>query len=121
MHMIIFVLDNLDLLDDVLAAWAGVGVSGITIVESSGFHRRRASVPGAHFVGVVPALLDEVEKSSYTLFAAVAGEEQVAACSAAAEQIVGDLSEPNTGVFAAWPLGWSKGLEKRQLTEGEDA
>lgn len=119
MHMIMFVLDNPDLLDDLLAAWAQLGVSGITIIESSGFHRRRASVPGARYAGSLPALLEEVETGSYTLFSAVASEEQVAACFAAAEQIVGDLSGPNTGVIAAWPLGFSKGLEKRQLTQGD--
>lgn len=121
MHTITSVLDNLDRFDDVLVAWARVGVSSIPIVERSGFHRRRASVPGAHFVGVLPALLDEVENSNYTLFSAVTGEEQVAACNAATEQTVGELSEPYTGVFAAWPLDWSKGREKRQLTGSEGA
>lgn len=119
MHMIMFVLDNPDLLDDVLAAWSEVGVSGITIIESSGFHRRQAHLPGARYVGSLPSLLESLETSSYTLFSAVAGEEQVAACFAAAEQIVGDLSGPNTGVIAAWPLGFAKGLEKRQLTTGD--
>jgi hypothetical protein len=118
MQMIMLVLDNPDLLDDVLAAWAEFGVSGVTIIESSGFHRRRASVPGARYVGSLPGLLQQVETSSYTLFSAVAGEEQVVACFAAAEQIVGDLSNPNTGVIAAWPLTFGKGLEKRQLMGG---
>jgi hypothetical protein len=121
MYMIMFVLDDPDQLDTLLDAWVELGVSGITLVESSGFHRRRAHVPGARYVGSLPDLVEEVARGSFTLFAAVADEALVQACFAATERIVGDLSQPNTGIIAAWPLSFGKGLEKRQPTVEVDA
>ncbi len=34
----------------------------------------------------------------------------VEACLAATEKIVGDLDKPDTGVFSAWPLTFTKGI-----------
>ncbi len=39
MLQIVFVLDDLALLNDVLEAWTTAGVKGITITESTGVHR----------------------------------------------------------------------------------
>jgi hypothetical protein len=115
MYMIMFVLDNPDQLDAVLAAWHTVGVSGITIIESSGFHRRQAHVLGARYAPTLPELIERIEQGSYTLFAAVATAELVEQCLNATEQVVGNLQEPNTGVIAAWPVAFVRGLEKREL------
>ncbi len=41
MYAVFFVLDNPDLLDDVLDAWYAAGIGGVTIFESTGFHRRQ--------------------------------------------------------------------------------
>lgn len=113
MYMIMFVLDDPNQLDAVLAEWRAVGVTGITIVESSGFHRRQAHLLGARYVPLLPELQERVEQESYTLFAAVATQPQVEQCFAATEQVVGSLQEPNTGIIMAWPLALARGLEKR--------
>ncbi len=49
MFMIMMVIDDPSLLDEVLDAWQSVGVTGATIVESSGLHRRRATTIGARY------------------------------------------------------------------------
>ena len=41
MHMILLVLNNPGDLDDVLDAWENAGVSGITILPSTGLASRR--------------------------------------------------------------------------------
>jgi hypothetical protein len=40
MFMIMFVLDDICHLDDVLDSWSDAGISGATIIESSGLYRR---------------------------------------------------------------------------------
>lgn len=110
MYMVMFVLDNPEHLDAVLDAWGKVGVTGVTIVESSGVHRRqaqRARIPFRHGYG---QLVECGEEGHYTLFAIVAGDAIARECLAVAEQVVGDLDLPNTGVLAAWPLGLVKGI-----------
>lgn len=114
MFMIIFVLDDPGKLDAILAAWQTVGVTGITIVESSGFHRRQAHLVGARYVPILPELQARIEQGSYTLFAAVATPQLVEQCFDATEQVVGNLQEPNTGIIMALPVASARGLEKRE-------
>jgi hypothetical protein len=110
MYMIMLVLDDPDQLDDVLEAWEKVGIRGATIVESTGIQRlRRRSVP-MRYIFQSPELMEE---GHLTLFVIVDGEQMVQDCLRATEQIVTDLDGPNTGVFAAWPLAFVRGVPPR--------
>ena len=107
MYMIMFVLDNPDQLEDVLTAWEEAGMRGATIMESTGFHRlRRKHLPMRYLIQ--PSALEE--EGHLTLFVVVETEQQVQDCLRATEQTVGDLEQPNTGVFAAWPLAVVRGV-----------
>lgn len=114
MFMIMFVLDDPDQLDALLEAWKKAGVRGATIVESTGIHRRRKKFLPMRYVFQTTG---NVEESHYTLFAIVESDEVVQACLQATEKLVGDLDNPNTGVFAAWPLAVVKGLPPAQEPE----
>ena len=107
MYMIMFVLDNNDRLDTVLKAWAGEGVTGATFFETSGLNRqRRKHIPMPYTYGG----MDMDEEGNTTLFAIVKDEAMAKACLKSAEAVVGDLDEPKTGVFSAWPLAFTKGI-----------
>ena len=108
MQMIMFVLDDPDLLDQVLDAWYEVGVSGATILESTGLHRRRKRVAMRYSFDNAPI----EESGNYTLFVMVANESIAEDCLRATEKVVGDLDNANTGVFASWPLSVVKGIPK---------
>jgi nitrogen regulatory protein PII len=111
MYMVMFVIDDPSRLDEVLNAWHKAGISGATIVESTGINRRRrASLVGTGVMAGINRLMSSDEESHYTLFAIVPDESMVAACLAAAESVVGDLNEANTGVLAAWPVAVVKGV-----------
>lgn len=110
MYMILFVLDDPDQLHQVLDAWETAGLSGVTIIESTGIQRlKRRPLP----MRFIPATLD-AEEGHLTLVALVDGEDKVHAALAAAEGVVGDLDGPHTGVFAAWPVSMTKGLNRRE-------
>ncbi len=107
MFMIMFVLNDPERLNEILEAWEKSSVKGVTIIESTGMHRvRRQFVPMRY----VSALFDQ-EESHLTLMAIVEAESQINACLEAAESVVGDLNDPNTGIFTAWPLQCVKGLQ----------
>jgi hypothetical protein len=111
MYMVLFVLDDPDLLEGVLDAWDKIGVSGVTIVESTGINRlRRAQQVGSPFMAGINRLMSGDQEMNYTLLTIVKGETLVQKCVAAVEKVVGDLSEPNTGVLAAWPVAYVKGV-----------
>jgi nitrogen regulatory protein PII len=110
MYMILFVLDNPDRLNEVLEAWEKAGVRGATIIETTGMHRvRRQFIPMRY----ISALVSQ-EENHLTLLAMVKGESHVQACLKGAESVVGNLDEPNTGIFAAWPISIVKGLPEQE-------
>lgn len=110
MHMIMFVLDDPDRLDEVLDAWSELGVSGVTIVESTGVVRHRGLHVGSPFMAGINRLVRRDQESHITLFTIVKGEAVVRECIQAIERIVGDLKQPYTGVMAAWPVSIVKGV-----------
>ena len=110
MYMIMFVLDNPDLLDQVLENWERAGIRGATIIESTGIQRlRKQNLPMRYLF----QSSGSVEEGHLTLFVIVDSEPMVQACLQATEQIVTDLDGPNTGVFAAWPLTVVRGVPQR--------
>ncbi len=116
MYMIFFVLNDPNRLDEVLSSWSAVGVGGVTIIESSGMYRRlQQHIPMRYMAGGQSFQ----ETCNYTLYAIVESQEVVQACLHAAEELIGDLDEPNTGVMAAWQLDMVKGLPQSPGERGE--
>jgi hypothetical protein len=116
MHMVMFVLDDPDMLDRVLDAWDAIQVSGVTIVESTGLNRRaKARQVGAPFMAGINRIMGSALEGHYTLFTIVKGEHMVKACIRAAESVVGDLDQPNSGVLSAWPLTNVKGVPDGEM------
>lgn len=114
MLLLWLVLDNPGLLNDVLEAWTDVGARGVTILESTGVHRVRSTVSDqdAPFMLGFSRLLRTDQVGHNTLFTVVPGMETVERLVAATEGIVGDLSQPNTGVLFALPVTAAWGLPK---------
>jgi hypothetical protein len=110
MYMIMLVLDDPNRLDEVVEAWQSAGVSGATILESMGAYRRRSGHVHGRYLFGLPGLTDSAARSQYTLFAIVPDQRTAQLCLNATEEVVGDLGEPNTGVFAAWELSLARGV-----------
>lgn len=112
MFMIMFVLDSPDRINQVLQSWLESGISGATIVESTGSFRQLVKhIPMRYAYG--ENMTQEIGNS--TLFAVVENEKNVQDCLAATEKVVGDLDNASTGVFTAWPLVLVKGLSHQNL------
>lgn len=112
MYMVMFILDDPGKLDEVLDAWDRIGVSGVTIAETTGAYKRRAQFLGARFLFAAQAT-EMAARGNHTLFTVVPDEKAVHQCADAAEQIVGDLNAPHTGVLFAWPLSVVRGVPDR--------
>lgn len=115
MYALLFVLDDPDHLDKVLTAWADIGVRGVTIMESTGWQRRRIqqSMLGARFDFASLAGGARLE-NHMTLFVVVENRAIVEKALEVAESIVGDLDEPDTGILVAWPIEIIKGLPNEE-------
>lgn len=114
MFMIMCVVDDGNRLHDVLDAWKNIGIRGVTVIESTGLHRLRTipAVAMRYTFG-----FSDSERGNYTLFSVVEGEELIESCLAATEKVLGSLSNPNSGIFTAWPLTTAVGVSKQDRTE----
>ncbi len=107
MYMVLCVIDQTEHLTPLLTAWRQNGITGVTILESTGLHRliQQPLIPMRYALGKASA-----ERGNVTLFTVVDKEETVQRCLEIAESVIGDFNAPNTGIFAAWPLGFAKGV-----------
>lgn len=113
MHMIMLVIDDPDFLDEVIKAWRSAGVTGATILESMGAYRRETGHIRGRYLFGMPALAETVGRAQYTLFAIVPDQRTAELTLQATEEVMGDLTQPDTGVFAAWELSLAKGVPDR--------
>lgn len=117
MHLVLFVLHDVEKLDDVLNAWEAVGVGGVTILPSTGLMRLRYQRNGlCDDIPLIPRLEDFISHGEYTnrtLFAIVPTMEMAERVIAATESIVGDLDLPQTGILAVTPVDLVKGLFRK--------
>jgi nitrogen regulatory protein P-II 1 len=121
MYVVMFILDDPSKLNQVLNAWDEIGVSGATIIDSIGRNRlRKAQQVGAPFMAGINRFLASDIENHYTLFTIVPTEDFIQRCIQALEPIVGDLDQPDTGVLAAWPLSFVKGVNREtNLGQGD--
>lgn len=108
MYMIMFVLNDSKKLDLVLDGWNNAGIHGVTIFETTGAYRRRMRIPGRYAYTTTAS-----DENNETLMAMVADEAAVKACLDATVKMIGDLSQPNTGIFTYWPLSAVEGINKK--------
>lgn len=120
MYAVLFVLDDPGLLNQVLDDWDAIGVSGVTVIESTGINRlRQAHQVGAMFMAGINRLMSGDQEMHYTLLTIVRDEALVRQCLAAVEKITGDLNDPHTGILAAWPLTFVKGIGGQGSANGD--
>lgn len=118
---VMLVLDNPSLLDQVLEVWQKIGVRGVTIFESTGYHRvisKRTRIPARFRFASFTPLDFGGEEGNYTLLTMVDGVDMIKRCVEAAETVVGNLDDPNTGILAAWQLHYVKGLPPLDAENG---
>jgi hypothetical protein len=116
MFLILYVLHDPTRLNDVLTAWNDTGVSGITILPSTGLKRMQDFIGLREDIPLIPSLEDLVsheEKLNRTLFTVVKSDEMVDKVLKATEDKIGDLDLPNTGILAVIPLARVYGLNRK--------
>lgn len=115
-YLVMFIMHDPAQMDDVLDAWTEAGVSGVTILLSTGLARMRQNLSLRDDLPLIPSLADLEEHSeslSRTLLTLVESEQLVDQLVEATQSIIGDLDLPNTGVLAVLPVAKVYGLNRR--------
>jgi nitrogen regulatory protein P-II 1 len=107
MQLIVFILNNPDKLRTLLDAWEEAGVSGATILHSSGLGRVRQNSAIRDDLPLIPsleALFQHEEYYSRTIFTVVDNNGLVDKVVEATCKVVGDLNKPKAGLLMVLPL-----------------
>jgi nitrogen regulatory protein P-II 1 len=115
MKLILFVLHDAEKLNELLDAWKDAGVSGATVLFSTGLGRIHQSMALRDDLPLMPSLEDFLprpEHFSRTIFTMIDDEAVVEKVVAATQQVVGDLCEPDRGLLMVLPVSQVYGLRK---------
>jgi nitrogen regulatory protein P-II 1 len=121
MYLILFVLNDPDRLEDVLCAWEREGVSGITVLPSTGLGRIRQKEGLREDLPLMPCLEDfyhHASDISHTLFTVVDGDALLQKVFQATESVIGDLNKPGNGFLVVLPTVSVHGLFKHPENSG---
>jgi len=120
--LVVLIVNDVNHCTPILDAWESAGVRGVTILPSSGLGRiRRGSLRDD--LPLLPNLHDFLaseEQPSQTLFSVVDNQELVDRMIDLAQEIIGDLDNPNTGFLFVMPVLQAFGMGRhRQDRRGE--
>lgn len=113
MQMLIFVLNNIDLLEDVLAELTKQDIKGATVIDSTGMGRvlygsRNDSIP---IFGSLKMILNNQRPFNKTIFT-VLKDNEVEIAIEAIKNVVGDLSKPDAGILFSIPVNFVEGIRQ---------
>ena len=121
-YLVVLIVNDIDDTPSILNAWDDAGVSGVTIIESTGLGRiRRAGLN--EDTPLMPSLHDLYqfgEENHRTLFSVVDGQGMVDKMVAIAQQVMGDLDDPHTGFLFVVPVAQTYGLGRHRTDRSKE-
>jgi len=115
MKLILFVLHDPGKLRELLDAWSEAGISGATVLYSTGLGRLNQAATLRDDIPLMPSLEDflpQADQLSRTIFSMIDDEVVVEKVVAATQRVVGDLNEPDRGLLIVLPVSQVYGLRK---------
>jgi len=114
-YLVVLIVDNPDDCPIILEAWEEMGVSGATILDSTGMGRikRAALLDDFPLVPRLQDFLEVREEPHRTILSVVEDEALVEKMAAVAQHTIGDLDEPHTGFLFVIPVLKAYGLGRK--------
>lgn len=113
--LVVTIVDDPGNCPTILDAWEALGVSGVTILESSGLgHLRKLGM--REDMPLLPSLSDFLQQDEIphrTLLSVVKDQEMVDKMIKAVQDIAGDLDQPNSGFLFVVPVLQAIGLNRK--------
>ncbi|MFN2276219.1 MAG: hypothetical protein ACK2UR_01270 [Candidatus Promineifilaceae bacterium] len=106
-YLVVFVVDEIEHCPPLFDAWEEIGVTGVTILESTGLGRIRRASGYRDDLPIMPSLrnlLQTQEEHHRTLMVLVQDKATIDRLIAVTENVVGPLNEPHKGVLFVLPV-----------------
>lgn len=115
MELLVCVINQEEKLEDILAGFLELGITGATVINSAGMGQVLSQeVP--IFAGL-QTLLSRARPQNVTIFSVVESKEKLEAAIKLVQEICGDLTRPATGIVFTVPVSRVVGLKPELGTE----
>ncbi len=111
-NLLVLVVDNLEQFPDILKAWEQIGVPGITVLDSIGSRRLNGTRDDLPLMLSLRAVLESQELHNRTMFSVIDNPDILEQAIEAAKRIIGDFTEPHTGLLFVVPVERAWGILK---------
>ena len=115
-YALFIVLNEVDYLDDILAAFVEVGVSGATILDSQGMaslivSSEKQNIP---IFGTFKSIIEDSRPFNKTIFSVLESDKLVEKTVNVIKEVMEDVVSPGTGFMFTVPIGktYTFGLQK---------
>lgn len=112
LKLLIFVLNRVEYLERLLSTLQTAGIRGGTILNSTGMARELLDSEEINFLGSLRQFLDPSRVQSKTLLF-VLKDEMVQKAIDAITSVVGDLTQPDSGIMFTVPVDFTKGIKNQ--------
>lgn len=109
MKFMVFILDRVEMLEFLLEDLTNAGINGATIIHSSGMAKILSRMDD-NFIGASLKLLFDSESDENRTIIAVIKDEELPKIRKVINDVIGDLSKPNTGILFTVPIDFVEGL-----------
>jgi nitrogen regulatory protein PII len=107
----IYVLNDVHLLDKFIVSLKNHGIKGATIINSTGMGRMLSESDDMNIIGTLSILFNGPRAESRVILMALE-DQQVDIALKIIDDIAGDLSKPNSGIVFTVPIDYIKGFKK---------
>jgi len=117
MRLLVCVINQEEKLEEILAGFLDLGVTGATVFKTEGMGRVLSQeVP---VLAGLQALLSRSRPQNVTLMSVIESAETLEKAVALVKQICGDLNQPSTGILFTMPVDRVEGLAPELYDDAE--
>lgn len=113
MYLLVLVLEQLEKLPDILRNLIRIGLTGTTVLKSTGMGRLLAEweidVP---ILQLIQTVVEDKSRMNRTLFTVIEDQDILEEAIAAIKEVTGNLNEHGKGILFAFPLTYAEGIKK---------
>ncbi|HED24557.1 MAG TPA: hypothetical protein ENN91_05470 [Firmicutes bacterium] len=104
MYLFVLVLNKTELLEDILEKLVEVGITGATIIDSTGMGRALADIDNDTLLAGIRSIFQYSRPSNKTIFSVIDSLDKKDCAAAAIKEVLGDMSKPGVGIMFTIPL-----------------
>jgi nitrogen regulatory protein P-II 1 len=104
MYLFVLVLNKTELLEDILGKLVQIGISGATIIDSTGMGRALSDIEDDTLLVGIRSIFKYSRPSNKTIFSVIDSLDKKERATAAIKEVVGDISKPGVGIMFTLPL-----------------